>query len=308
MTGTALLTGSSGFIGRHLQPRLSAQGWQVRLMQRPAHDLLNADSLPFLCEGVDLIVHLASYSHVNHADTRLLYDTNVTGTANLLSAACRARVPRLIYVSSILADAHYDQPRTAYGDSKHQAEELLRSAHRRGDIQVCILRPVNVYGPGMKGNLMTLLRLIQRGRLPPLPDFKAGFSLIGVEDLCTAISRAADYLEGTSGAEAGVFPVTDGTLYTLKEVEAAIRRALGKSPGRHATPAWLFYLGALSLEVTGRLLRLRNAPGLRTYRALSRPYTVDDSASRMELGYNPAHSFYQVLPALMADLKQNGRS
>jgi UDP-glucose 4-epimerase len=309
MTGTVLLTGGSGFIGRHLAGVLARRALPVRYLQRPAHDLLAADGLHNLCQGVELILHLASYAHVNQVDKLRLHEVNVTGTRNLLTAAIAAGVPRFVYVSSILADPAYDQPPTAYGQSKREAEQLLIAAHQRGHIQVCILRPVNVYGPGMKGNLMTLMRLIRTGWLPPLPRFAAGFSLIGVDDLCCAIMQAADYMQSAQGRAAapGVFPLTDGQHYTLKAVEQAIRRASGQPQHHWATPAWLFYLAALAMELAGRLLRLRNAPGLRSYRAMTRNFTVDDSASRLQLGYNPERTFYQALPAIIAELTPNQR-
>ncbi len=292
-----LLTGARGFVGRVLQQRLQAGPVTVRTLQRPQHDLLQPQSLSGLCQGVDTVYHLAAYAHVNQAQIKTLYATNVDGTVNLLQAAIAGGVRRFVYVSSIMADPVYDQPRTAYGDAKQRAETILQAAHAAGQIEVVILRPVNVYGPGMKGNLMTLLRLMRKGLMPPLPRFTRAFSLIGVEDLCQALLQAAHC---PVTASAPVYPLTDGQVYHIKALEQAMRQALGKSQPAWATPKAVFYLGALTLEMLGRLLPIDNSPGLRSYRALARNYTVDSTASQRDLGYNPQSDFYRALPAIVA--------
>ncbi|MDH7944208.1 NAD-dependent epimerase/dehydratase family protein [Pseudohongiella sp. SYSU M77423] len=301
MSSRVLVTGGSGFVGRHLVPMLQSQGDAVSVLQRPTQDLTRPESLVTVVKGIDCIYHLAAYAHVNHARTQLIYQTNVEGTVNLLEAAIEAGVSRFVYVSSILADPAHDQPRTAYGDAKFQAEQQLMAAHEQGRIAVTIIRPASVYGVGMKGNLMSLLGLIQKGVMPPLPDFQQAISLIGVQDLCQVLVLAAAALERSVPSRAPVYAVSDDQHYTIKGIEQAMRDALGKPPATFATPRWLFFAGALLLEVAGRLLPLRNAPGLRTWRALSRPNHVDGSASRQELGYNPRLTFYQLLPSIIAD-------
>lgn len=296
---TVLLTGGSGFVGQCLQRQLQSEPAPASVirLQRPQHDLLQPSTFDGLCRGVDTVYHLAAYAHVNQAQIKTLYATNVDGTANLLQAAIAGGVRRFVYVSSILADPAYDQPRTAYGDAKQRAEALLQAAHAAGHIEAVILRPVNVYGPGMKGNLMTLLRLLDKGVMPPLPRFTQPFSLLGVEDLCQAAVLAAHCQVGDT---APVYPLTDGQVYDIKAVEKAMRAALGKSQPAWATPKPVFYLGALALEILGRLLPIKNSPGLRSYRALARNYAVDSAASQRDLGYNPQLDFYRALPAIVA--------
>ncbi|MDO8908696.1 MAG: NAD-dependent epimerase/dehydratase family protein [Pseudohongiella sp.] len=301
MSSLNIVTGATGFIGKQLLVQMNSDAMPVRVLQRPAHDLLQAKSLATACEGVDTIYHLAAYAHVNQAQTRQLYAVNVEGTRNLLHAAINAGVRHFVYVSSILADPAYDSPRTAYGDSKWQAEQLLLNAHQQGQIRVSIIRPVNVYGVGMKGNLMTLLRLIRRGMLPPLPDFSDSFSLIGVDDLCQGIllaGKVSATADDTGQKTAPVYVLSDSRPYQIKAVEKAMRATLGKSFPAWSTPRWVFFTAALVLEIAGRLLPINNAPGLRSYRALSRSYTVDSAASWQQLGYNPRSTFYSMLPQI----------
>ncbi len=303
-----LLTGATGFVGRHLEQQLQRDpSVQVVALTRPQHDLLQPATLSGLFQSqsrdtgqaIDTVYHLAAYAHVNQAQIKTLYATNVDGTANLLKAAIAAGVRRFVYVSSILADPDFDQPRTAYGDAKQRAEALLQAAHAAGDIEVVILRPVNVYGVGMKGNLMTLLRLLQKGLMPPLPRFSQRLSLIGVQDLCQAVMLASHCAVGGS---APVYALSDGQRYDIKAIEQAMRAELGKPQPAWATPKAVFYGGALLLEVLGRLLPINNSPGLRSYHALARNHSVDSAASQRDLGYNPQLTFYQVLPAIVAAL------
>jgi len=300
------ITGASGFVGRHLCASLRALPEPPLLLtpSRAEAELLAPETLTALCldadgRPVDALIHLAAYAHVNQVDRERLQAVNVTGTGNLLQAAIKAGVPHLIYVSSILADPALDKPRTAYGAAKWLSEQELLQAHAEGEIRVTILRPANVYGVGMKGNLMTLLRLIERRLLPPLPDFRQPFSLLAVEDLCAAIWLALQHPPSVA-SPAPVLPLTDGEAYTLRQVESAIRQALGRRQPRWSMPAPLLWLGVLGMEGASRLLRLDNGPGLRHWRTLTRNHQVDDSAARRLLGYNPQQTFYSALPALLS--------
>lgn len=294
-----LVTGGSGFVGNELVRQLREAGNAVSAPLRPAFDLLRLPTLAEACQGVDTIYHLAAYAHVNQADEKTVYDVNLLGTCNLLQTAMGAGVKRFIYVSSILADPEYDTPRTIYGQSKYDAEQALKVKHEQGRMAVSVIRPCSVYGVGMKGNLATLLRLIANGRLPPLPDFQQPFSLISVQELCLVLRLANERLQHSVPPQMPVYTVSDGERYTLKALEAAVRLAAGKKPYRLAPPRSSFYLGALLLELAGKLVRLKNAPGLRTYRALAHPYCVDDAESRRQLGYNPAITLYQKIPELL---------
>lgn len=308
-----LVSGATGFIGQTLLRHLHQSALPVHVLSRPAHDLLLPASLRSACEGIDTVFHLAAYAHVNHAHTRHLYAVNVAGTQHLLNAAISAGVRHFVYVSSILADPAFDQPRTAYGDSKWQAEQWLIDAHAQGKIDVSIVRPVNVYGPGMKGNLMTLLRLIRKGVLPPLPQVDNAFSMIGVEDLCAALILIAQQAQltttsTTAATEASptapTYVLSDGESYQIKDIERAMRQAFGRSQPRWATPRQLFFMMALMLEIVGRLLPIPNSPGLRSYRALTRNYRADSAASLAQLGYNPRSTFFNTLPLIVAAMDQ----
>jgi UDP-glucose 4-epimerase len=304
-----LVTGASGFIARTLVQRLLEKRIQVHMLSRSLPevgpdqadceffqgDINDAALLSKACTGVDTIFHLAGYAHVNQYDTQAMRQVNVEGTRALLVAAVNAGVRRIVFFSSILADETLTPVLTAYGESKRQAEQLLLEAAQNGQIEVCCLRPANVYGLGMKGNLFTMIRLMQRGLMPPLPVPSASLSLIGNRDLCEAALLAAQAPQ----ANGKIYSVTDGKTYTMKGIEVSVRSSLGLGQRHWHTPMPVFFLAFASLEVLGKLLRLPNAPGLRSYRALRSGNVVSSEKIQNELGYNPAGSLTDELPGIL---------
>lgn len=310
---TALVTGASGFIGSALVQRLLDRQYRVHVLsRRPVEegpdasdchqftgDIRDEGILRQACAGVDVVFHLAAYAHVNQHDEEQMRAINVDGTRAVLAAAKASGVRRIVFFSSSLASAEKkDVPLTSYGRAKLDAEQLLLAAVDAGEIEVCCLRPVNVYGPGMKGNLLTLIRLISKGVLPPLPVPSATLSLVGHRDLCEAALLACE----SPRANGQIYAVTDGRTYTMKGIEVTVRRALGKPPLRWQTPLPMLWVGAAVLEVLGRVLRLTNAPGLRSYRVLTTDNVFSCEKIQNELGYNPAATFTDELPAILQRL------
>ncbi|MCP5330249.1 MAG: NAD-dependent epimerase/dehydratase family protein [Pseudomonadales bacterium] len=315
-TTTVLVTGATGFIGRTLVQRLLERRCRVHTLSRQAPelgpdggdclgfqgDIGDAGVLDRACRGVDTVFHLAAYAHVNQHDTAAMRTINVEGTHTLLEAAIRNGVRRIVFFSSTLAQAA-PEALTPYGQAKLDAEAILLEASEKGLIEVCCLRPVNVYGLGMKGNLLSMIRFMGRGWMPPLPTPSAALSLVGNRDLCEAALLAA----WSPAASGQVYVVTDGKTYSFKGLEISVRKALGRQPARWQMPLEAFWLGFAGLELLSRVLRLPNAPGLRSYRVLSRDSVFSCEKIQQELGYNPAGSFNEELPGILQQLSTGSR-
>jgi len=304
---TVLVTGANGFIGRHLCSTLRQEGYSVRAMVRQPQtfpdidgiascvgDLEDPDSLSQACAGIHTVYHLAGVAHTGKSWQPLYQRLIVEATENLLEAAKAAGVIRMVYFSSSLAEAAELHPKLAssYGLAKLEAEKILQKAQQRAEMEIAILRPVNVYGPGMKGNIAAMIRLVKKRRLPPLPRLQNHISLVGVKDLC----RAAVLAGTMSRAAGGTWLVSDGRSYRINDIEAAVYKALGlEKPGWHS-PRVVLYLAALGAELLGKGI------GLKTYQSLVNDSLFDSRKLEAELGFKPATSLYEELPAIIAAL------
>lgn len=231
-----LITGASGFVGTTLVKRIIDTQLPVtlRLLQRgpfspsgaqkaksllaceqAVGDLLDIDSLEAACADCHTVIHLAGVAHVGQAAAARARNINYNGAVLLLEAAITAGARRFVYLSSSLASAaeNPSSEATDYGRDKLAAENAMAAAAKAGRIEVVILRAVNVYGVGMRGNLSTLVRLIGRGRLPwlpklsmpRLPKLRNRLSLVGVDDLADAlIAGASRLLDSDSGCDSDI--------------------------------------------------------------------------------------------------------
>ena len=311
-----LVTGATGFIGQALCRLLSAENWDVRVILRdeqkrdrfPAElqaevvvaDLNSQSSLLAACANIDIVLHLAGQAHVGAVAAEADANPDVRALRNLVAAASEQQVRRIVLLSSSLARAaetrHGDV--TAYGEGKLAAETELTAAAQQGQLEAVILRAVNVYGIGMKGNITGMISMINRGSLPPLPLLSNRISLVGSEDLARAIIQAA-----TSAAANGkTYTVTDGVNYSVSEIESAIYTALGKQLPGWRTPAVILYAASAVVGLFSRLGLRRGSISSRTYRNLTMDNLFDNASICRELGFIPQDNLYSVLPEIVASI------
>lgn len=255
-SGRILLTGASGFVGPHVVSTLLREGYRLRLAQRRPQPMPEGvetvatgdlsepiDWRPAL-DGVDHVVHMAGLAHAGPGLDEALYArVNTQATLELAQAAAASGVRRFVYLSSIkalsgafdgppLTEDAEPAPADPYGRSKLAAELGLETL----DLDWVALRPVLIYGPGVKANMAALLRL---ARLPvplPLGGLEAPRSLLAVENIADAIRFAL-----TSGCPARqVYTASDLEPISVAGMLAAMRTGLGRAPQLLAVPEpWL---------------------------------------------------------------------
>jgi UDP-glucose 4-epimerase len=259
---TVLVTGSDGFIGRHLVPYLAAQGYKVIAASRSAAvegpnivsarlpDLSGEVDWAPLLRGCDAVVHLAGIAHTNAPDAP--YDRiNNQATAALSDAVSRSGA-HLVFISSIAAQCgsfSYSElmendppnPVNAYGRSKLAAEQAIRVSGG----SFTILRPVVVYGEGEKGNLATIRKI--SGLPLPLPfgGFSARRSVLSVQNLNSAVAIALT----DPRARGETFIVADPVPITVADLITRYRADFGRQPGLFTIPESWF---AMALKVAGQ--------------------------------------------------------
>ena len=317
-----LVTGAAGFIGKNLCEYLLASGFIVRAlvkeggsavvnfnrnMEQYSGDLLDREFLKRACESVDFVVHLAGLVHVSQPTNEQLCRTNVYGTELLLAAAIEGKVKRFVFMSSSLAAVSNSKTlsTTPYGRAKLAAEESIMSQHNDGNIECVVLRPVNVYGWGMRGNIATLVSLVSKRLAPPLPRLRTLISLIGVEDVCEA-TRLAILSEDACGK---IYTLTDGVQYMINDIEEAIYRQFGRRAPTWRTPRLLVYILCMGMEGIGKSLNLfgfritlLSGLGIRTYHNLVEDNLFGNDKIREELGFKPKTTFYCSLPKIVEGL------
>jgi nucleoside-diphosphate-sugar epimerase len=302
-----LVTGASGFIGRSLCEALERQGHAVRAVVRSAGsapgaagpapvivpDLGAAPPPAEAFSGVDAVIHLAGLSQVSRdgvpgAD-RAYHQANVEATGALARAARHAGVPRFVFLSSIrvfglpppavIGPQTPAAPSEAYGASKLAAEEALAAlvpaqagvATGTAPWSVTALRIPAVYGPGVKGGMLQLLRWIGRGWPLPLGAVRAPRSLLGVENLCAAlIACAAQQPAGFSR-----YILADRETVSLSEVIDLLARGMGRAARNLAVPPQ--WIGAAC-----RALGKEAA-----WKRLAEACTIDSGAFNQAFGFTP---------------------
>lgn len=314
MSQSWLITGSSGFVGRALLTRLATFNQRpplLRLLERRptepptvfqscAGDLGDPQSLRRACEGIDTVIHLAGIAHVGSAASAEARAINLDGSLSLLRMAIDAGVRRFVFLSSTLSSDQSIQ----YGRDKHAVEEALLAAAAAGSIEVVILRAVNIYGVGMRGNIAAMIRLISSGVLPRLPKLTNRLSLVGVDDVVSALLLAATL---DSPADPSVLmaklairvTLTDGCTYEINAIEKSIYDAVERSPSHWRLPVVLLLTASAMAELLEKLRIFRSGIGLRTYRNLTRDNLFDNHSAKAELGFEPSTTFFAQVDKLV---------
>ena len=309
-TPRVLVTGATGFIGRHLINFLLANKYRVCVYSRHQFsagffpdvkredwitgEIEDKQALAKACADADAVVHLANLSHVDHGAPADQYCTNVKGTQSVCQACLDGGIKRLVYLSSVLAE---NPRRSAYAQSKKLAEDIVikYGAEYGGTMRTSILRPVNVYGPGMKGNIAGLIRGIRRRRLPPLPYLNNRIAMVSVYDACRAIHTLVE----SSQKSGRVYTLSDREEYTPVRIEAAIYKALCRHPPTWRAPRMVFFVASMCAEGLNRLRIWRNTLGLRTYRNLTSDSTSQCRGLEDDFGFKPTRSFEDDLPTIV---------
>ena len=279
--GLILVTGATGFVGSTVVTRLVAEGIETIACVRrdavsfpdgirvvPVAELTIATNWGQALAGVRSVIHAAARVHImNDTATDPLAAfraVNVDGTLNLARQAAAAGVKRFVFISSVKVNGESTQPgrafteaddptpQDAYGQSKFEAEQGLRQLAADTGMEVVIIRPPLVYGPGVKANFAALMRAVQRGWPLPLGAVHNQRSLVALDNLVDFIVTCMTSPQAANQT----FLVSDGQDLSTTELVRGMAQAVGVSARLLPVPVLALQAGALLLGKGDAMQRL----------------------------------------------------
>jgi nucleoside-diphosphate-sugar epimerase len=312
------ITGALGFIGRALADRLRSGGWEVAgvdVRADPARGVVAGDvSEPCGWQrevaASALVIHTAAIVS-NVPGLAEQWRVNVLGTRRALDAAYDAGVRRFVHLSSVRAFSDRDFPDgveeswpvrpdgSAYVETKIASEQVALQAHAAGEVEVTVVRPADVYGPGSRPWTLVPLELIRSGRALLPARGRGIFSPVYIDNLVDGIELAARHPE----AAGEVFTISDGRAVTTAEFFGYYREMLGAGRITRVPTAVATALAAVAATVN----RLRGHPTEETpeaVRYLARQGTYSIEKARRVLGYEPRVSLDEGMRRTEAWLRE----
>jgi UDP-N-acetyl-alpha-D-quinovosamine dehydrogenase len=319
-----LVTGATGFVGTSLIPLLCQNGYLVRLAVRDADknkledksvldDQINFDldsndnNYDQLLHDVDIVIHLAARVHIlDGVNNEAIYKrTNSMGTERLAREAAERGVKRFIYLSSIKVNGEKNLidvdgnpvpfnkddvpcPNDAYALSKLEAEFAVRNICNNSDMDFVILRPVLIYGPGVRANFLSLLNIINKNYPLPLASVRNKRSLIYVKNLAHAILKCVNYTEAAN------------KIYLISDVDISVPDLIRKIAQYFKKKAFLFSFPVGMLKVVGSLIGKK-----RVIDRLTESLLVDNSRFIKELQWKPPYSLDEGIQSTVDWYKQS---
>jgi len=312
---TSLVTGADGFIGAVLCRRLEAQGTRVYRLSRKAGGTdtivadLGRDPIQRLKDvRPEIVFHLAGRVHKMDEGTDAAAEhmrVTVEGTRYLLQAAAEAGANAFVFFSSVavmpegsaseLDETAKPAPTTPYGRAKLQAEDLVLEMNGKGGMRTVSLRLPMVYGPGHKGHLPRMIRAIERGIFPPLPQYSGKRSLVHVDDVVDAAILVAERPE----AAGQVYIVAEPRAYSSREIYEIVLRALGRTPPAWHVPSAVLATAALTGDLGERIARRRLPFDTSALSKLSEPAIYSGAKIERDLGFKTKKSFEKAAAELV---------
>ncbi len=302
------VTGAAGFVGSALCSYLSEKGYKVTGIIRDGSHFRVSETTEVRCvEEIgpktdwsnilldeDAVIHLAARTHIKDASKKnaekLYHKINVDGTLRLAKSAMDLGVKKFVYISSVKAmgeqsgveplnESFTPKPEDYYGLTKLRAERELLGLCSKSDMKVIIVRPPLIYGPGVKGNFLSLMKVCQIGLPLPFKTVKNKRSIIFLGNFTDILTKIIE----TNIPSGECFLVSDGESVSTAELVARISFSLGKSPN-------LFFMPISILTVLGTALGQKAA-----IERLTGSLEIEDSKIKKMLGWAPPFNMLQGL-------------
>jgi dihydroflavonol-4-reductase len=305
------VTGGTGFIGGQVVRKLREHGDDVvALVRTPeeagaleelgcelvAGSLADVGAIREGMAGCDAVIHGAAIYEVGipESEHRAMYEANVVGTETVLRAALEAKVPKVVYISTVAAfgntkgevvDEGYEHPGTSYTSyyeqTKVEAHRLARRMVAEDGLPAVLVQPGGVYGPNDHSALGRQMNQFLAGRLPLLPFPETGFNMVHVDDVAEGVRLAL------GKGRAGEAYVLGGQITTMREMMDTLARVSDRKPPKRTMPTGVLKAMAPLGPVVGKVMG--QGPNLRELISTADNVTfwAKHDKAMADLGYSP---------------------
>ncbi len=305
---TVLITGVTGFAGSAVAGWFLARGYRVigasrrpptdeRIEFRPVSKIDRYTFWEDALKDVDVVLHLAARAHQMKetvAEQQLYYEVNVEGSENLARQSAAAGVRHFIFISStkamlgsscneVLSESCPCAPVDPYGISKLKAEMEIARVGSEKNMPYTILRPPLMYGPGVKGNMASLIRLVRFMPFLPLGGIENRRSLLGIKNMASAIETVID----NKAAYGRIFLLSDGEMLSTSELVKRLAKVYNPSCRIVDMPRGFWKFCMRLPWLSSRIDRLTGS------------LAVDSSLFASELNWKPPFAMQQQLQEMI---------
>ena len=300
-----LITGANGFIGKHLSKYLEKNSFNItRVIRNKSEDQKNIINITEINENtdwgeillnIDVVIHLANTAHkpddLSLQEEKEFMNKNFHGTINLANQCVRNNVKKFIYLSSVkvigektINGNKFDEltktnPQDLYGRSKLKIEKQLLKISKASNLIVVIIRPPLIYGPGVKGNFLKLLNLVDTSLPLPFSSFKNKRSLLFIGNLIDFIKKLLNEEYSLSH----IFMISDDNEISLTELISIMSKFLNRRDSQFSIPKFFLKVG---LKIIGKENK---------FSKLSDSLEIDISKTKKLLNWKPKYNQMQGL-------------
>jgi len=322
----AVVTGATGFLGAVLCRKLVEDGRRVRAIYRNPQklaaineldveavqaDVTDPKAVRAAFEGVDIVYHVAALFREQGVPDSAFRDTNIEGTRNVLTAAEKEGVARIVHCSTVGVHSHIPSPPAdenepyrpgdIYQETKCEGEKLALQWFRDGRLDGCVIRPAMIWGPG-DNRTLKLFRGIARRRMPVIGTGKIQLHWVLVDDVARGLILAGDSKRSTGQAYiiAGEAPVN------IEDLFALIAKCVGSKPIGFKIPAWPVQMIGEVVERICRPLGIEPPIYRRRVDFFTKTRAFDWSKAHDELGYQPGQSLDEEVRLIVDSYRDLG--